>query len=428
MAFLMITLLGFMLLGIPVAFAILGSSVLTMYLDGNVPWSLVIQRMYYGLTSFPLVAVPLFILAGELLEKGGILRRLLDFANLLIGRRRAGLAYGNVVASIFFAGITGAATADAAGLGKIEIAIMKEDGYSTPFSGAVTAASAIIGPIIPPSIPMIIYTFAAANVSLGALFFAGILPGILIGGLEMLLIYFIARRRGFSQKDIPLSARQFFSGLKQAALPLVMPLIILGGIYGGIFTPTEAAAVAVVYAFFIGIFVLRTLRLRDLPNILTRTAYITSVVMWIVAGCTLFSWLLTVTGVGKVIHSIFKPFMDNPLYFLLVLNVILLVVGTFMDAVPAILILAPILAPLAERAGIDPTHFGIVMIINLCIGLITPPIGVVLFSTCAVAEDLTLSKLSREILPFLAILLIALILITFIPELSLLLPRMAGLI
>ena len=428
MAFLMITLLGFMLLGIPVAFAILGSSVLTMYLDGNVPWSLVIQRMYYGLTSFPLVAVPLFILAGELLEKGGILRRLLDFANLLIGRKRAGLAYGNVVASIFFAGITGAATADAAGLGKIEIAIMKEDGYSASFSGAVTAASAIIGPIIPPSIPMIIYTFAAANVSLGALFFAGILPGVLIGSLEMFLIYFIARRRGFAQKDIPLTIRQFFIGLKKAALPLVMPLIILGGIYGGIFTPTEAAAVAVVYAFFIGFFVLRTLTLKDLPNILTRTAYITSVVMWIVATCTLFSWLLTVTGVAKVIYSIFQPFMDNPLYFLMVLNVILLIIGTFMDAVPSILILAPILAPLAEKVGIDPTHFGIVMIINLCIGLVTPPIGVVLFSTCAVAEDLTLSKLSREILPFLAILLVALILITFIPELSLMLPRIAGLI
>lgn len=345
MFFLMSTLLGLMLLGIPVAFAILGSSFLAIFMDGNLPWSLVIQRMYYGLSSFPLVAVPLFILAGELLEKAGILRRLLDFANLIIGRHRGGIAYGNVVASIFFAGITGAATADAAGLGKIEIAIMKEDGYTLSFSGAVTAASAIIGPIIPPSIPMIIYSFAAGNVSLGDLFFAGILPGVMIGILEMIVIYIIARKNNFPKKDIKLSMQAFYNGLKRAALPLIMPLIILGGIYGGIFTPTEAASVAVIYAFLIGFFVLRTLKIKDLPRILTRTAYITSVVMWIVAACTLFSWLLTVTGLAALISAMFKPFMAKPLHFLMLLNVVLLVIGTFIDAVPAILIFAPILAP-----------------------------------------------------------------------------------
>ena len=427
MTFLMSTLLGLMLLGIPVAFAILGSSFLTIYMDGNLPWSLVIQRMYYGLSSFPLVAVPLFILAGELLEKAGILRRLLDFANLIIGRHRGGIAYGNVVASIFFAGITGAATADAAGLGKIEIAIMKEDGYTLSFSGAVTAASAIIGPIIPPSIPMIIYCFAAGNVSLGALFFAGILPGVMIGILEMIVIYIIARKNNFPKKDIKLSMQEFYSGLKRATLPLIMPLIILGGIYGGIFTPTEAASVAVIYAFMIGFFVLRTLKIKDLPIILTRTAYITSVVMWIVAACTLFSWLLTVTGLAEIISAMFKPVMAKPLHFLMLLNVVLLVIGTFIDAVPAILIFAPILAPLAVQAGIDPLHFGIVMIINLCVGLVTPPIGVVLFSTCAVAEGLTLAKLSKEILPFLAVLLIALLIITYIPEIATFLPGVMGL-
>jgi len=416
-----------MLLGIPVAFAILGSSFLAIYMDGNLPWSLVIQRMYYGLSSFPLVAVPLFILAGELLEKAGILRRLLDFANLIIGRHRGGIAYGNVVASIFFAGITGAATADAAGLGKIEIAIMKEDGYTLGFSGAVTAASAIIGPIIPPSIPMIIYSFAAGNVSLGALFFAGILPGVMIGILEMIVIYIIARKNNFPQKDIKLTMQEFNRGLKRAALPLIMPLIILGGIYGGIFTPTEAASVAVIYAFMIGFFVLRTLKIKDLPIILTRTAYITSVVMWIVAACTLFSWLLTVTGLAEIISAMFKPVMAKPLHFLMLLNVVLLVIGTFIDAVPAILIFAPILAPLSVHAGIDPLHFGIVMIINLCVGLVTPPIGVVLFSTCAVAEGLTLAKLSKEILPFLAVLLIALLIITYIPEISTFLPGVMGL-
>ncbi len=427
MFFLMSTLLGLMLLGIPVAFAILGSSFLAIFMDGNLPWSLVIQRMYYGLSSFPLVAVPLFILAGELLEKAGILRRLLDFANLIIGRHRGGIAYGNVVASIFFAGITGAATADAAGLGKIEIAIMKEDGYTLSFSGAVTAASAIIGPIIPPSIPMIIYSFAAGNVSLGDLFFAGILPGVMIGILEMIVIYIIARKNNFPKKDIKLSMQAFYNGLKRAALPLIMPLIILGGIYGGIFTPTEAASVAVIYAFLIGFFVLRTLKIKDLPRILTRTAYITSVVMWIVAACTLFSWLLTVTGLAALISAMFKPFMAKPLHFLMLLNVVLLVIGTFIDAVPAILIFAPILAPLAVQAGIDPLHFGIVMIINLCVGLVTPPIGVVLFSTCAVAEGLTLAKLSKEILPFLAVLLIALLIITYIPEISTFLPGVMGL-
>jgi len=420
-------LLCFMLLGIPVAFAILGSSFIAIYMNGGLPWSLVIQRMFYGLTSFPLVAVPLFILAGELLEKAGILRRLLDFANLLIGGKRGGLAYGNVVASIFFAGITGAATADAAGLGKIEIAIMKQDGYRTGFSGAVTAASAIIGPIIPPSIPMIIYSFAAGNVSLGALFFAGILPGVMIGLLEMGVICIIAHRNNFPKKDVRLTVQEFSIGLKRAALPLIMPLIILGGIYGGIFTPTEAASVAVVYAFIIGVFVLRTLKVKDLPEILTRTAYITSVVMWIVAGCTLFSWLLTVTGLAQVIQAIFKPFMENPLQFLALLNIVLLFVGTFIDAVPAILIFAPILAPMAAQAGIDPLHFGVVMVINLCVGLVTPPIGVVLFATCAVAEDLTLAKLSKEMLPFLAVLLIALAIITYIPAVSTFLPGIAGL-
>jgi len=344
-----------------------------------------------------------------------------------VGRARGGLALASVVASTIFAGTTGAASAEAAGLGKLEIAMLRKDGYELNFSSAVAAASSILGPIIPPSIPMVIYSFSAGNVSLGALLIAGILPGIMIGLLEMVVISVIARRRGFPRRETPMTFREVAESVKKAFFPLLLPIIIIGGIYSGIFTPTEAAAVGVVYAIIIGLFGVRRIKIRDLPGILTRTAYLTSVVMWIVASCSFFTWILTVTGLSAFIYSLFKPFMNNTVQFLIVVNILLLIVGCLMDALPAILIFTPILAPLAVKMGIDPLHFGIVMIVNLVIGLVTPPVGVVLFVTCAVAGNLRMSELVKAMGPFFVVMLISLVLLTFIPSISTLLPRIAGL-
>ncbi|NWG02027.1 MAG: TRAP transporter large permease [Syntrophaceae bacterium] len=416
-----ISFVTFLILGIPIAFVLGLTSFVALLYSGTIPLLLMPKEMFSGTDSFPLLAVPFFILAGNLMNAGGITKRLINFCNILLGYVRGGLALVNVVASMFFAGITGAAVADTSALGSILIPAMTEENYDRDFSAAVTAASSTVGPIIPPSIPMVILG-TVGELSIGALFLAGVIPGIMVGLSLLGVSYIISRRRNYPKGRIK-TIKEFFFGLKDAILALLMPGIIMGGILGGIFTPTEAAVVAVVYALLVSFLIYREIRWRDLHKILVDSIVTTSIIMLVIANSAIFGWILANQQVPQAFAHIFLSISNNKWVILLLINIFLLFVGTFMETTASLIILTPILLPLAVKVGIDPIHFGLVMVLNLVIGLITPPLGVCLFIACSIAK-ITLEQIVKAILPFLIAVIAVLFIVTYIPQLSLWIPQM----
>jgi len=410
--------------GVPVAFCLALTSLVFLLLMGSVPLHLIPQRMFTGMDSFPVMAVPFFILAGDLMNAAGITEKIVRFASVLVGHIRGGLAHVNIVASMFFAGVSGSAVADAAALGSILIPAMEEDGYDKTFAAAVTASAAVIGPIIPPSIPVVIYALSG-SLSIGGLFLAGVLPGVLIGLGLMLVAYVIARRHNIGHKRPRAHFKEFWVSLKGAVIPLLMPVIILGGILGGVFTPTEASCVAVAYAILIGMFVLRTIKFRDLPPLIYRSMLITATILMVMACANIFSWILGTQQIPQAVGAGLTAFTKNPYVFLLLINLFLLVVGCFLEGIAAIVLITPILIPVAQALGISQIHFGMVVIMNLMIGLITPPLGLCLFVCCSVAR-VDFTKLIRASFPFLAIEIVALFIVTYVPFFTLFIPSLFG--
>ncbi|MBN1847576.1 MAG: TRAP transporter large permease [Deltaproteobacteria bacterium] len=411
-------------LGIPVAFCLVITSLAVLVIAGDVPFYLIPQRMFTGMDSFPLMAVPFFILAGELMNSAGITHRIIRFSNALVGHIRGGLAHVNILASMFFAGISGSAVADTAALGSILIPAMEKDGYSKTFSAAVTAASSIIGPIIPPSIPVVIFALVG-SVSVGGLFLAGVVPGVLVGLGLMVVSYIISRKHHYGTKRPLVSLREFGSSLVGAIIPILMPVIIMGGILSGVFTPTEAASVAVAYSFIVGFFVLRTLKPSDLPNIFYKAMVTTSVILFIMGCANIFSWILGTQLIPQRVALAISSLTSNLWVFLLLINILLLVVGCFLEGLAAIIIISPIILPMAMHMGIDPLHFGIIVVMNLMIGLITPPLGLCLFVCCSVA-NLDLGRLIRVMGPFIFVEIIALLIVTYFPQIVLFIPHLFG--
>jgi TRAP-type transport system large permease protein len=411
-----------LIIAAPIAWGLGLSGLVSLILMG-IPLSTVPQKIFSGMDIFPLMCIPFFILAGEIMAKGGLTKRLLGFAVLMIGRIRGGLSLANVIASMLFGGITGSAIADSSALGSVEIPMMKKNGYDAEFSAAITAASACIGPIIPPSITVVIYSMAVSGVSIGALFAAGMIPGILVGFALMGACYVISRKRNYPKRTEKVTRKEFFVGLKDALLALMTPVIILGGIIGGVFSPTEAAAVAVVYSFVISCFVYRELKLSDLPGMFKRSGIITAIVMIIIGTSNVFGMVIAFEQLAQKLEVFLEPL--GYVTFLLAINIIFLIIGTFLDQNPAILILAPIFAPIAAHLGVDPVHFGIIVIMNLVIGLITPPLGEVLFVVAPLA-GVSLEDVSKAVLPFLFVEIGVLLLVTYTPPICLWIPKLLG--
>ncbi len=410
-------------LGFPVAFC-LGLTSLVALIKADVILSLMPQRMFTGIDSFPLMAVPFFVLAGELMNKGGTTERLIDFANVLVGRIRGGLAHTNIVASMFFGGISGSAVADASAMGTILVPGMVSKGYEPGFSAAVTAASSTVGPIIPPSIFMVIMG-VTTGLSIGGLFAAGIIPGLLIGFSMMGLSYFLAVRYNYPRDERPFSGQRLWHAFKSAGPALLAPLIILGGILGGIFTPTEAAVVAVFYAFLVGTLVYRELTLKDVIQVVINSGITTAVLLLIIAMANIFAWVLTAQQIPQLIAKGMLNITGNPYVILLLINAFLIFIGMFLEGGAAIIILAPTLMAVAEAVGIHPLHFGFVMVLNIVIGLLTPPLGVCLFVVCGVT-GLSLPRVTRAVMPFLALMLLVLLITTYLPGLILFIPKLMG--
>lgn len=417
------SLVFFFLLNVPIAVAIGLASLSAILWSGAIPPVVLVQKMFTATDSFPLMAVPFFILAGSLMEFGGISRRLVDFANSIVGRFSGGLAFVAIIASMFFGAISGAAVACVAAIGTILIPAMVRRGYDTPYATAVQATAGTLGVMIPPSIPMIIYG-VLTGVSIGALFMGGILPGILVGGSLMLVAWMIARKRGY-KGDEKASGAKIWATFKDAILALLMPVIILGGIYGGVFTPTEAAVVAVAYGFIIGFFVYRELSLSKLKDILVNTSVGTATIMFIIATSSVFSWILTAQRVPQAVAEAILSISTNPIVILTLINFLLLFIGTFMETVASIIILVPVLLPVVTQIGVDPLHFGIIIVVNLAIGMVTPPLGVCLFVGCGIS-GITLESISKAVWPFILSMIVAVLLLTYIPWISIILPRLAG--
>jgi tripartite ATP-independent transporter DctM subunit len=407
-------------IGVPIIFVLGITGLGYVYLAG-LPLVLLPQRLFVGLNSFLVLSVPLFILAGNIMNASGITERIVRFSNLLIGRVRGGLAYVTVVATMFFAGITGAGAADTAAIGAIMIPAMRDEGYQAEYAAAVTAAGAIVGPIIPPSIAFVIYG-AMADVSIAGLFLAGFLPGILCSILMGIVVWRQARTHNFPVREAAVSTGEFLRGLIESFPGLMMPVIILGGILGGVFTPTEAAAAGVLYALLVGFFIYRELRLPALWIILRDTAIMSGGVMLIVANASLFSWILAAEQVPQLVASLITGFSREPWVVILLINLLLLFVGCIMETLASIIILTPVLLPLVKGLGIDPLHFGVIMVVNLCIGLATPPVGVNLFVAGGIAK-VSLEQISRAIWPFVGATLIGLAATSYWPSMVLLVPR-----
>ncbi len=419
------TFLIFLMIGLPVFFALLAAPGILLWLNGQTnDITLLYRNVYNGMDSFPLMAIPFFMLAGELMNRGGITIRLVEFSQALMGHFRGGLAHVNVLSSILFAGLSGSAVADTSALGSMLIPAMEKQGYTRKFAAAITAASSVIGPIIPPSGIMIIYAYVMGE-SVAALFLAGIVPGVMVGVGLMLMIKVMA-----DKYDFPVASRKYtWPERRQASLkaffPLLTPVIILGGILGGIFTPTEAAAVAVGYAFIIGFFVLRTLTLKEVPEILSNAGLTSAVVLLLVGAAMAFKTVVSLSHAPEQLASLILSLSENPLILLFLINLLLFIVGMFLDAGPAIIILGPILAPIFTSLGVDPIHFAIIMSVNLTVGLATPPMGLVLFVAAAVSRE-KVETIAKAILPFLAVEIIVIFLITYVPALSMTIPRITG--
>ncbi|WP_194976769.1 TRAP transporter large permease [Aquiflexum lacus] len=415
---LFIVFLLLLLLGIPIAFS-LGLSAFVYILFSDLPLIVIPQKMYAGIDVFVLLSIPGFILAGNLMNASGITGRIIAFCNAILGHIRGGLGLANVGASMLFGGISGTAIADTASIGSVMIPAMEKEGYDTDFSCAVTATSSTIGPIIPPSLPMIIAA-TLTGLSVGKLFIAGIIPGLLLGMGLMLVTYIISVKRKYPKnKRVPFltMAKSFY----QAFWAIMMTLLILFGIIGGVFTPTEASIVAVIYAIVIGLLVYRELKVGMLPKIILESAKMTASLMVLVGFANLFAWIMTVEEIPQLIAESLLNLTQNKFMILLMINILLLFVGAFMETIAALLILFPVLLGVALHVGVDPIQFAMIMVVNLVIGLTTPPVGVCLFVASSIGK-ISLEKISRAGLPFLLVSLFVLLLVTYVPEISLFLP------
>jgi len=413
--------------GMPVAFIMGFSASLYLLFSPQVTFlDMAPQRLFSGMDSFILMCIPFFILAGEIMTRGRIADRIVDFANLIVGRWRGGLAYVNILASMLFAGITGVALGDIAALGTIFIPAMKKQGYDSSFSAAVTASSSIIGPIIPPSMIIVIYG-AVTSVSIGALFAAAIIPGILMGLSQMTIVGILARRRRFPKAIIPLTPKKLVLGTRDALVPLMMPAIIIFGILSGIFTPTEAAGMAVLYAFIVATFLYRSLKWRDYLPVF-RTAVFFSAKLLVIVGCgAILAWIFGIENIPEKIKNLFYSVSHNKYVLLHLINLFLILLGMWLDPSASIILFAPMLTPLAMEIGLDPVHFGVLMIVNLNIGLLTPPLAVCLFAASDISRD-PVDRIIVAVLPFMIASLFALALITYFPAFTMTLPRWFGLL
>ncbi|TQM13383.1 TRAP transporter large permease [Pseudonocardia kunmingensis] len=409
-------LVGFLvllLLGVPLGFSMLLSSILYILTTGTLPLELVPQRVFQGLNHFTWLAIPLFLLAGELMNAGGITGRLVTFVQSAIGQFRGGLAYVTVVTNVGMAGISGSALADAAGTGSVLIRSMQRAGYTTRFSTAVVAASSTVGPVIPPSIPFILYA-TLAGVSVSQMFAAGAVPGIAMALFFMVVIAMLARRNGFP-KERRRSWRERAQAFRDAFFALVMPVIILGGILSGVFTATEAAGVAVLYALVVSIAIYRELDVRQLPGILLTSAKNSAVILFAIGAAGLFAWLMTYSQVAGQLATVIGAMTDSPTVVLLLVSLLLLFLGLFIEATPLIIILTPVLLPVVTALGVDPVHFGLVMVLVLMIGLVTPPVGMVLFITAGIGRT-NVIEVARGCVPFMAAMIAVVILAVVFPS------------
>ncbi len=421
--------LGLLVIGLPVALVLGGTAIAYMTLVADLPLRIVPQRLFAGLDRFILMSIPFFVLAGFLMNEAQLTDRLIRFANLLVGRWRGGLAQVNVVTSMFFGGITGAATADTAAIGTILIPAMVKEGYRSDFAAAVTVSSSIVGPLIPPSIPMLVYGIAS-NASIGALFLAGLTPGVVVG------LALLALNRRLLRNFTPTAAsfestavdgvgarlREIVRTVRISLIALVMPVIIVGGIVGGVFTPTESSAVAVIYALVVGL-AMGTLTGRSIARTMTTAVVLTAAIMLIIANANLLGWVLAIEQIPQTVSAGFLSLTESRTVFLLIVVVLLLVIGLFLETSGAIIILVPVLLPAATQYGIDPVHFGVVLVFGLVIGLITPPVGLCLFIGSSIAR-VPVHTLSRALIPFLAVLIVVYLFFVFVPAASLWLPRL----
>ncbi|MBI2247151.1 MAG: TRAP transporter large permease [Armatimonadetes bacterium] len=407
--------------GLPVAFALGVGCAIYMVMVGNIDLTIVAVRMIFGIDSFLLLSVPFFILAAEVMNTSGTTRRIFTFAQALVGHIPGGLAHVNVVNSMIFAGMSGSAIADAAGVGMMEVEAMVQEGYPKPFAAALSTATSTIGPIIPPSIPMVIYG-SIAQVSVGALFLGGIIPGMMMGLAMMALVYVQALQRGYPREP-RVALRGFIAALLAGIPPLLAPAILLGGIYTGFFTPTEAAAVAVLYALFLGMVIYREIGLKQLPKLLLRVVENTAMIMFIVTTASVFGWILAREQIPQTIAAAFLEVTRNPTLMLLILNVLFLILGMFMETLATMLIFFPIVVPIIQAVGIDPVHFGVVAVLNLMIGLLTPPFGMLLFLMSGLTK-LPMAEILRELVPYIVILIGCLLLISMVPQLVMFVPNL----
>ena len=421
---LFVTLLVFLVLNVPVGIAIGLASLAAITTNPRMTDSFIVSQLISGSDSFPLMAIPLFILAGELMAAGGVSKRILNVCNVFLGRVTGGLAIVTVVVCMFFAAVSGSGPATVAAVGSMVVPTMLEKGYDKKFVLALIAAAGSIGVIIPPSIPMVIYA-VTTNSSVSTLFLAGFVPGILIGLVLIAYSYFYAKKMGYKGDDEPFSVKRALRETKEGFWAILSPVIILGGIYGGIFTPTEAAAVSVIYSIIVGCVIYRELDLKKLIQC-TKNACETTASILIVIGCAAgFSKVLTLGRIPTTVASAMMSLTDSKIVILLLINVLLLIVGCFMETLCAIMILAPILYPVVTAMGVDVTHFGIIMVVNLAIGFITPPLGVNLFVASRVGET-TLDTVIKGIIPFLILMIVTLLCITYIPAISMFLPNLMG--
>ena len=414
-----------MIIGVPIGFVLGLTAVFgILKLDDPVFMTMLSQRFFSAMNSYVFLALPLFLLAGDIMNKVGLTEKIVDFSNIFFGRLRGGLAQVNIVTSIIFGGISGSAVADTAALGSIFIPSMEKEGYDTDFSVAVTAASSIIAPIIPPSIIMVIYG-GLMGVSIAGLFAAGIVPGLMIGSSLMILTRFISKKRNYPKHEEKITVARVTKGTRKAIWALFMPIIILGGILGGIFTPTEAAAVAVAYALFLGFVLYRNLTIKDLYLLLLKNSVMLGIIILILSSAAVIAWLMAIEQIPQMVAGFFTSITDNKYVILLLINVLMIVVGMFMDITASLIILGPILAPLAINLGVDPLHFGTMMCVNLSIALITPPMGGCLFIGMVIGK-ISFGRMIKAVWPYILVEMVILFLIIYIPEVTMFVPRLLG--
>ncbi len=420
-----LTFIVLLLLNVPIAFSIGLSTLAALWAIGGRPeFVTVAHRVATGIDSFALLAIPFFILSGMLMGRGGLARRLIDFAGTIVGRFTGGLAFVNVVTCMLFGSISGSAVAAVSSIGGFMIPVMNRKGYDRDFNAAVTITAATTGLLIPPSNIMIVYSLAAGGLSVAAIFLAGFLPGILMGLGLMFVCWLIARRKGYGEGEKS-SMKQVLVKFKEAILSLLLVVIVLGGIIGGVFTATEASAVAVAYAFFLVVILYREVKWSDMPGIMLECGITTAVVMLLIGTSVAMSWVLAYENIPQTISAFLVGLTDNRIVIFMIINLLLLIVGTFMDMTPAVLIFTPIFLPVVLELGMHPIHFGIMMIFNLCIGLCTPPVGTCLFVGCAIANT-SIGKVTRPLLPFFVAMVVVLVLITYLPQISLFVPQAFG--